>query len=271
MYKVTDFYIIKEDDLFEGHYDVTLGPKWGEILMARDSAEFFANIIYIFGKYQFHFTEKLSNEMITRFLLDEAPEHMRDMIYNVLFPNLIITLSLTDRAYLLNDIRIDTISDPDSFYDALYAIVAHHIEIYTMQEYYTLMDYNTIALNTTTEDSHMIHYTLNYSKLLFDVLKPYIKNSPLINKIGFRKTPITVLSNGYLSNGYTLEKLDNHAVNIAWKVQEVLKRESAKVGMPPFVKVKINGKLYNWDLYDDNIFNNIIYIYLIEGGNYELL
>lgn len=187
MYKVTDFYIIKEDDLFEGHYDVTLGPKWGEILMARDSAEFFANIIYIFGKYQFHFTEKLSNEMITRFLLDEAPEHMRDMIYNVLFPNLIITLSLTDRAYLLNDIRIDTISDPDSFYDALYAIVAHHIEIYTMQEYYTLMDYNTVALNTTTEDSHMIHYTLNYSKLLFDVLKPYIKNSPLINKIGFRK------------------------------------------------------------------------------------
>ena len=117
----------------------------------------------------------------------------------------------------------------------------------------------------------MIHYTLNYSKLLFDVLKPYIKNSPLINKIGFRKTPITVLSNGYLSNGYTLEKLDNHAVNIAWKVQEVLKRESAKVGMPPFVKVKINGKLYSWDLYDDNIFNNIIYIYLIEGGNYELL
>ena len=258
MYKVTDFYIIKEDDLFEGHYDVTLGPKWGEILMARDSAEFFANIIYIFGKYQFHFTEKLSNEMITRFLLDEAPEHMRDMIYNVLFPNLIITLSLTDRAYLLNDIRIDTISDPDSFYDALYAIVAHHIEIYTMQEYYTLMDYNTIALNTTTEDSHMIHYTLNYSKLLFDVLKPYIKNSPLINNIGFRRVTNTA-------------SLDNHAVNIAWKVQEVLKRESAKVGMGPFVKVKINGKLYSWDLYDDNIFNNIIYIYLIEGGNYELL
>ena len=258
MYKVTDFYIIKEDDLFEGHYDVTLGPRWGEILMARDSAEFFANIIYIFGKYQFHFTEKLSNEMITRFLLDEAPEHMRDMIYNVLFPNLIITLSLTDRAYLLNDIRIDTISDPDSFYDALYAIVAHHIEIYTMQEYYTLMDYNTIALNTTTEDSHMIHYTLNYSKLLFDVLKPYIKNSPLINKIGFRRVTNTA-------------SLDNHAVNIAWKVQEVLKRESAKVGMGPFVKVKINGKLYSWDLYDDNIFNNIIYIYLIEGGNYELL
>lgn len=257
MYKVSDFYIIKEDDLFEGHYDVTLGPKWGEILMARDSAEFFANIIYIFEKYQFHFTEKLSNEMITRFLLDEAPVHMRDMIYNVLFPNLIITLSLTDRAYLLNDIRLDTISDPDSFYDALYAIVAHHIEIYTMQEYYTLMDYNTVALNTTTEDSHMIHYTLNYSKLLFDVLKPYIKNSPLIN-IGFRRVTNTT-------------SLDNHAVNIAWKVQEVLKRESAKVGMPPFVKVKINGKLYDWDLYDDNIFNNIIYIYLIEGGNYELL
>ena len=66
MYKVSDFYKIKEDDLFEGHYDVTLGPKWGEIIMARDSAEFFANIIYIFGKYQFHFTEKLSNEIKTK-------------------------------------------------------------------------------------------------------------------------------------------------------------------------------------------------------------
>ena len=259
MYKTTDLYIIKKDNLFEGHYDVTLGPKWGDILMAEDSSEFFANIIYIFGKYQFHFTEKLSNEMVTRFLLDEVPDHMQDMIYNVLFPNLIIMLSLTERAYLLRDIRIDNIADPDSFYDALYAIVAHHIEIYIMQEYYTLIDYNTQVLNYTSEDLHMIHYTLNYSKQLFDVLKPYIiKPFSIIKNMSFRTTS-------------SIMPLDNHAVNIAWKVQEVLKRESAKVGMPPFVKVKINGKLYNWDLYDDNIFNNIIYIYLIEGGNYELL
>lgn len=260
MYKPTDLYIIKKDDLFEGHYDVTLGPKWGEILMARDSAEFFANIIYIFGKYQFHFTEKLSNEMITRFLLDEVPNHMQDMIYNVLFPNLIIMLSLTDRAYLLNDIRLDTISDPDSFYDALYAIVAHHIEVYTMQEYYTLIDYNTHVLNYTSEYSHMIHYTLNYSKLLFDALRPYIiKPSSIIKTVNFRSS-------------LSIIPLDNHAVNIAWKVQEVLKRETAKVGMYNiYLNIKINDRDYYWDLYDDNIFNNIIYIYLTEGGNYELL
>ena len=226
--------------------------------MAKDSSEFFANIIYIFGKYQFHFTEKLSNEMITRFLLDEVPTHMQDMIYNVLFPNLIIMLSLTDRAYLLRDIRTDNIADPDSFYDALYAIIAHHIEIYTMQEYYTLIDYNTHVLNYAAEDLHMVHYTLTYSKQLFDALKPYlIKPSSIIKNMSFRTS--------------TSVPLDNHAVNIAWKVQEVLKRESAKVGMPPFINIRINNRDYYWDLYDDNIFNNIIYIYLIEGGNYELL
>ena len=261
-FKNSDLYAIKVDNIFVEHYNVIPGPYWSEIVMMKDSLEFFSNVIYIFDRYFLNFVNVMNDEVIIRFLLDAVPLHLQDKVYNVIYPNLIMKLLLSNRKTLLSYLQIDRIPDADEFYDALYDVITFHIDNYAEDEYYSLTDYSIKTNDSIISSHYFISFLLNYSKELYDQLNIFISKTvteKIKPKIRFFKNP-------------NFLQLDNHAINIAWRLQEIIKRKSAtSLSEMTFIGIYINDKFYEWDIYDDNIYNNIICIWLVEGKTYEIL
>ena len=262
-FKNSDLYTIKVDNIFTEHYNVTAGPHWSEIVMMKDSLEFFSNVIYMFDRYFLDSINVMNDEVIIRFLLDAVPLHLQDKVYNIIYPNLIMKLLLSNRKTLLSHLQIDRIPSADDFYDSLYDEMTYRVNNYAEDEFYSLTDFSIKTNNNNlASTNYFISFMLNYSKELYEQLYIYIHppvNSKIVSKVRFFKN----------SN---LQPLDDHAVNIAWRLQEVLKRQNSISALDSsYIGIYINGNFYDWDIFDDNIYNNIIYIWLSEGETYELL
>lgn len=261
-YKNSDFYAIKADSIFTDHYNISPGPRWSEIVMMKDSLDFFSNVIYVFDQYFLRFTDSMSDEVITRILLDDVPNHLQEKVYTIIYPNLIMKLLLSNKKVLLNDLKINRIPNADDFYDSLYDEMTFHVSNYAEDEFYSLTDFSIKTNNNSVSTNYFISFILNYAKELYEQLYAYINppvNSKIVSKVRFFKN----------SN---LHQLDDHAVNIAWRLQEVLKQKNIISTLDSsYIGIYINGNFYEWDIYDDNIYNNIIYIWLSEGETYELL
>lgn len=247
--------------LEDGTSIISLAKNFNNDVLTLHSDHFFRNIIYVYYKYNHTLLRVLSDNVLHRILFDTPPADCAEFVYGTIYPVIIVNCILYDKAYMIEGLKINNIM-PDDFYDIIYDYVVDYIYFRALDDFSMVYDYTFNSsgwrLRDANDSSTILLYILDVSKTLYDKLMPFLVGGTTMYLNGF-----------YISNLYQKDKNSNntHAMEIAWRLQEVLKRVVQKEQLNHnIILYDSKNNATTWDIYDDNPFNNLIYKHLINGG-----
>ena len=240
---------------------ISLTKDFNNNVLTLPNDYFFRNIIYVYNKYKHTILRVLSDDVLRRLLFDIPPTDCIQYVHSTIYPDIILNCILYGKEYIVEGMNFTDVV-PDDFYDIIYDHVAEHIRYYAMEEFSMAYDYTFNSsgwkLRNADDSSTILIYMLGISKTLYEKLLPFMYKQ--IIPIGSGPTV-------YLNGLKDKHGNDTHAMEIAWRLQEVLKR------IVKTEQLNHNITLYDsrnngisWNVYDDNPSNNLIYKHLIRGG-----
>ncbi len=242
---------------------ISLAKDFNNNVLTLPSDYFFRNIIYVYNKYKHTILRVLSDDVLRRLLFDIPPTDCIQYIHSTIYPDVILNCILYGKEHVVEGMSFAN-AVPDDFYDIIYDHVAEHVRYYAIEEFSMTYDYTFNSsgwkLRNVDDSSTILLYMLGISKTLYEKLLPFMHKQAI---------PIGSGPTVYLNGLKDKHGNDTHAMEIAWRVQEVLKRIVIIEYLNPNITLyDSKNNVISWDVFDDNLFNNLIYKHLIRGGEY---